>query len=236
MNNYPQEAISKILAPALGLWLKTQTNRLDELQIKISGRNRQIISGLIPKVSLASHYVVYQGLHLRQVQLESENISINIGQIIGGHSLRLLKPIQVTAKVLLTESALEASLLSPLLSQALADLLLTCIERSLAPGLINILKDSHVSWQKASLNSDKLALLGTLRYCNQSYDLSLRSGLSLKNYHTLSLQPLQIETRPKLISLSLHKFDLHLGADVKLAELKLSPHQIACSGQIIVRS
>ena len=58
--------ISKILSPALKLWLRTQVEQIENLEVKISSGNRQIVKGYIPSVFIASDCAVYQGLHFHR--------------------------------------------------------------------------------------------------------------------------------------------------------------------------
>ena len=118
-----QRIISKILSPAVWLWLRSQVEQVSNLEVKISGSDRQILTGYIPRVFMCARHVVYQGLHLSQVQLVGENILTNLGQVLRGKPLQLLEPVPVSGELLLKESDLNASLQSPLLANALNDLL-----------------------------------------------------------------------------------------------------------------
>jgi len=82
---------------------------VSNLEVKISGNDRQILHGTIPRVSILAHHAVYQGL--RKIQLVGEGIRTNLGQVLRV-SLRLLEPVPVFGE-LLQESALNASLQSP---------------------------------------------------------------------------------------------------------------------------
>ena len=104
------DLISKVLSPALRLWLRSQVESVAELNFSIQGKDRQILTGYIPSISLNSSRAVYQGLHLGEVELLGENIRINIGQVLKGKPLQLLEPIQVTGQVRLDQADLEASL------------------------------------------------------------------------------------------------------------------------------
>ncbi|NJO19656.1 MAG: DUF2993 domain-containing protein [Spirulinaceae cyanobacterium RM2_2_10] len=115
--------LGRLLESAVQLWLRTQVERIDELQVAIAGRNRQILQGYIPEVALAARTAIYQGLHLERAALTGQNIRINLGQILRGQPLRLLEPITASGELFLTAANLQASLASPLLRQALTDLL-----------------------------------------------------------------------------------------------------------------
>ena len=223
--------ISKVLSRAVNFWLRSQIDQAQQLQIKITGSDYQILHGSIPEIFLASSHVVYQGLHLGQVQLTGNNIRINLSQIIKGKPLRLLEPIPVTGKILLKEAELNASVQSPLLAKALTDLLFTLLKSNGVENPNLTLGDYKISWQKVEICPDKLLLIGNLTNKQGNItSLIIRTGLDLVNGHTLILYPLQIETLPELFYVSCQEFYLDLGKEVELKELNLSLGQLSCSG------
>jgi hypothetical protein len=231
------EIISKILSPALWLWLRSQVDSVEELQFQILGRNRHILSGYIPNVSLNSTRAVYQGLHLSRVRLEGENIRINIGQVLKGKPLQLLEPVKVTGEIHLAEADLNASLSSSLLSNAFTDLLSMLLELSGQPQTTTILEKYRLSWHKVTLNPDKFALLGTLVDAQgNEQPATIRAGLELVNHQTLRLHPIEMEVLPKLFPIALTQLQVDLGDDVELEIVNLEAGKLFCCGRLIVRS
>ena len=229
MNNRPQsQIISRILASALRLWLKSQVERLEALQIEITGGDRAIVRGHLESVFLASRQVVYQGLSLGQVQLKGEKIRLNLSQVLKGQPLQLLEPVPVTAQVLLEESQLSASLSSALLCDALTNLLSTLCHS-------NELQNCQISWQKATIDQDLITLTGTLIDRRHRASFMIRSGVAIANRHTLRLHPLQVTSVPKLLTTHLSEFELDLGSDVELKEISLAPGRIFCAGWLTIR-
>jgi LmeA-like phospholipid-binding len=227
------EIISKILSPALQLWLRSQVEHIEELEIKISGGNRDILRGYIPSVFLTTSRAIYQGLHLGQVEVKGENIKINLGQVMRGKPLRLLEPVFVSGKVLLEETHANASFTSPLLSGALTDLLVTLLEASGIANPIEILEAYQVSWEEVNLHIDRFILKGTLQ--DQQENLSpvvIRSGIALANSQTLRLHPFEIEAGLKFLNVSLNELEFDLGSEVEVEELSLLPGQLNCSGRL----
>jgi hypothetical protein len=235
--NKPSRIISKVLAPALHLWLRSQIEQVEFLDIKISGGDHQILKGYIPSVFLSSSRAVYKGLHLGKVQLTGENIRINVGQVLKGKPLCLLEPLQVTGRIHLEEADLQTSLSSSLFSNALTDLLLLLLETQGLTTSDYILKESQVSWQEIRLNRDKFILNGTLVDGDGTINpLTIRAGLELVNTQTLRLHPVQIEAFSPLLNVALSELPIDLGSDVKLETLNLEPGQLSCWGCLIVRS
>lgn len=162
--------IGKVLSPAIKLWLRSQVQQIDRLELEIAGSDRQILTGNIPRVSILASQAVYQGLHITQVQLEAQEIHINLGQVIKGKPLRLLDKVPVRGNLYLTQADLNASLASPLLTDALTDLLLKLFNDSLA--------NQQVSWQKITLEPDLFRLEGTLSGDRQATPIVVQAGLS----------------------------------------------------------
>ncbi|MGH2414737.1 MAG: LmeA family phospholipid-binding protein, partial [Microcystaceae cyanobacterium] len=226
-----------VLSPALRLWLRSQVEQVEELHLKIMGRDRQILSGYIPGVLLSSRQAVYQGLHLGEVQLKGERIRINLGQVLKGKPLRLLEPVQVSGEVRLEEADLKASLSSPLLSQALIDLLATLLEANGLSNPSHILENYQVNWQEVSLDAEQLTLMGTLTDREgKTTPVRIRAGLALVNGQILQLNPLQIDALPEWSTVNLKEFQIDLGPDVELEQLSLASGILACGGRLLVRS
>ena len=154
--------ISTVLTKALELWLKSKAEQVEALQLQILGRNRQIITGHIPGVSLAASHAIYQGLHLSQIQIEGTSIRINLSEVLKGKPLCLLEPVPVEGKLVLLERDLQASLRSPLLSNALMDLVNTWLQSDSITNLAEQLQDQQISWQQIELDTHRLTLKGKL--------------------------------------------------------------------------
>lgn len=220
--------ISKVLSPAVRLWLLRTVEQVSNLEVKISGSDRQILSGYIPRLSISAHHAVYQGLHLSQIQLVGEGIRINLGQVLRGQPLQLLEPVPVFVELLLQESDLNASLRSPMLANALNELLLALLPPSCPV-------DGIVSWYKITIDSGHIIL-----YCTKAADTSnstpvvIRTGLQLASSHELHLEQPQIHNQEGLPLGNIDSFKLDLGPEVAIAELNLSPGKLFCRGRINV--
>ncbi len=227
--------ISKILSPAIQMWLRSQVEQVESLQFKIVGGDRQILSGYIPKVSIAASRAVYQGLHLSQLQLEGTDIQVNLGQVIKGKPLRLLEPIPVAGQLLLQEQDLQTSLQAPLLSTALTELLSTFLTTNKIIDSANDLKEQQISWQQVNIDEGQLKLFGTLVHATgQTIPVVICAGLQLATPQVLRLNPLQIQLSPTSPSFNLDGFEIDLGSEVNLQELALTAGQLMCRGRLNV--
>lgn len=231
------EIISKILTPALKLWLRSQLDEVEELEININSGDAQILRGKINQVFLKTTRAIYQGIHVRKVQVSTDKIAINLGGIIKGKPLRLLQPIFVEGELIATEKDLNLSLSSPLLSQGLKDLIILLLEENNVNDGEKLLSDYEITWQNLTLNKDKFSLNGTLKDSEGKLSqLVLRSGLELENSQTLLLNPIYIEGIPDIEKIAVSKFTVDLGDEVELNLLNLFDQKIHCIGRAKVNN
>jgi hypothetical protein len=231
------EIIGKVLSPALKLWLRSQLDHVEDLEINIHGGDTQILRGKIESVSLATTKAVYQGIHVGEVQVKGENIAVNLGGVLRGNPLRLLEPIFVTGALMVAENDLTTSLSSPLLSQGLTDLLVMLLENQGIENSAQILTNYQINWQQLTITPEKFTLTGLIAdSLGNSNPITLRSGLGLHNSQTLLFAPLVIEGIPLLNNLSINQFTLDLGSDVNLEQLNLSSRSLSCIGKVKIVS
>lgn len=236
VNSQQSRIITKVLSPALQLWLRSQVQQVSNLEVKISGSDRQMLTGHIERVSISATCVVYQGLHLSQLQLVGENIRINLGQVLRGQPLRLLEPVPMFGQLLLQESDLNASLRAPMLATALTEFLVTLLKSSSDSGLSALVRsEQQLRWQnpQIKIKSEQLTLSATLvPTTGNSTSLTIHTGLQLASSHELQLNHTQIETQQGLVLNTRDNLKLDLGLEVAIDELKLTPGQLICRGRI----
>ncbi len=112
--------VSSVLIPIIKLWLRSQVEHIDTIEIAIAGKSRQILSGDIPKATVIGSGAKYQGLAVTNIDLCAEAIHLNIPQILKGDPLRLLNAIRVTMDVNLSPEDLQSCLKSPIFLEAIA--------------------------------------------------------------------------------------------------------------------
>ena len=234
--NQPSKLISKILSPALRLWLRSQVEQAEQLDIQIEGQDRQLLRGHVPQVFLTSQRAIYQGLQLGKVLLKGENIRVNIGQIIKGKPLQLLEPIQVSGEVQLAETDLQASLASEILANAFTELLVALLELKGVADPTNFLVPYQIHWNAIALCPDSFDLKGTLsQQKKENIPLEIRAKLTLLNPQTLHLQEIEIKGFPGLAENETSSFPVDLGTDVEIESLKLSQGELLCMGRLLIR-
>jgi len=239
MSDFPKMAssriISKFLSPALGFWLRSQVEKVDSLHFEIQGEDRQILSGYIPIVYLLSEAAIYRGLNLGKIEVLSQNIRINIGQILRGKPLRLLEPIQVTGKVQIRQDDLQTSLDSPIFSNALNDLLLLLLESSGIENFKDVFNEAELVWQKIILEDQKFQLEGKWMRKNhqETHLLALSSLMQLTSPNILRLSSVEFEG-PYQIDLT--ELTIDLGENVELSSLVLSHEELIAQGKAIIQN
>lgn len=228
--------ISKILAPALRFWLRSQVEAVHKLELDIQGQDGQILRGHVPRVLLNTEQALYRGLQLGQVLLRGENIRINMGQIIKGKPLRLLEPIQVSGTVQLSAQDLQASLTSELLTSALEELLIALLHHQGIEDAPKQLAPYTFTWQAIALREQGFTLQGWVALNQETpVPLVIQAQLSLQDGKTLHLHHLTLEGVPKLDRGKMADITLDLGTDVELEALHLSPEELSCLGRLLIR-
>ncbi|WP_319418784.1 LmeA family phospholipid-binding protein [Pleurocapsa sp. FMAR1] len=221
--------INRILSTAVKFYLRSQVSQVKDLQVKIVGKNRQILQGYIPQVLLSCDRVIYQGLHLNQVEVKGANIGFNLPEVLKKKPFQLLEPIVVDVKLSINSADLQSSLTSPLLQSGLTDLL-----RSIP--LIQDRAISEINWQSIAIAAQRLNLTGIYQDIeNQAQKLYLSTGIKLADYHTLDLSPVEIESVLKFKEFA-HSLKIDLGQDVAIKELVVKSEQILCSGKITINN
>lgn len=233
--------ISRLLPPAIRLWLHTQLDHLDGLEFAIDGKDRQILGGYLPGVTLAARQAVYQGLHVSQADVKATDIRVNLPQVLRGKPLRLLQPFPVDGQVTVLAEDLRASLGSPLLGQGLRDVL-----KQLLVGAVSDQQVPLVSWLgeggeaaevDIALGSDRM----TLRWPGSSLNsdaLELSLGLAMRDGRWLCLeQPVATvvpATGEPSSPIALDEIAFDLGSEVDIRQLAVTPAGIDLVGMVQV--
>ena len=61
--------VARLLGAAVRFWLKTQMDRVEELDVTVGGSTRELLSGCLPGVTVRATGVVYQGLALQDAAI-----------------------------------------------------------------------------------------------------------------------------------------------------------------------
>ncbi len=251
--------VAGVLGPALKLWLRSQVEAVDRLEVSIGsetgeGNNlssRQMLTGRIPLVQVEADSVIYKGLHLGQLQLVGQDIRMNLGQAVRGKPLKLTAPIVVDLALKMTEAQLNDSLESPLLAPQLGEWLnllqeLLIEEESLEASGVGTesLSQPRIALAGGELGSGLGAERLGLRVCQGAQsaaqtELAIETGLAVRNGNLLKLrQPCWSEAPPAGFQedlSSLAMMPLKLGRDVALERIAIAAGQLHLTGQLTVQ-
>ncbi len=228
--------ISKLLSTAVKLYLRSQVERVENLQVKIVGKNKQILQGDIPQVFLSCDRTVYQGLHLSWVELKGSDIAVNLSEVIKQKPLKLIEPILVEIQLKLDAADLQASLDSNLLQSGISDLWQMILA---AQANLNSteLTDLTIEWQDMAIANRKLNLTGIYQNASgETKQLLLSTELNLADHHTLCLSPLNLTSEAVGDRNLNNQLEIDLGTDIVLEQLTVEFEQIFCSGKIRINN
>jgi hypothetical protein len=229
--------INKLLSTAVKLYLRSQITQSEALQVKILGKNRQILKGYIPQVLLTCNRAIYQGLFLQQVEVKGTNIAFNLSEVLNNKPLQLLEPIVVDVKFSLDTTDLQASLTSSLLQSGLNDLWQMILSSestcNISPKLVN----SRIEWQKMAIADQQLDLVGIYQDVEEiNREIKLSTVISLADSNILNLSSIRISHT----LLNLQEFEqplqIDLGNDIEIEQLIIASVKILCIGKITIKS
>jgi len=224
-NNSKVRIITKVLISAIKLWLRSQLNQVSHLEVQITASDRQLLSGCVPGVFISASNLVYQGLHITQIELQAENIQLNVSSILKGQPLQLSAIVPVFGKLMITEQNLNNSLSSPLL--------LTAINDGLIPLLAEYsLNSKSITWRKITLDNQLLILHGIPISDIEGAFFNIYLGLELLNGQELQLTQVEVKTNQQMLLARNFPDIINLGTDVDLEKLLIMPEQLSCYGSI----
>ncbi len=239
--------ISRVLPPAIRLWLSTQLEHVEDLQFQIQGRDREILSGHIPEIYLSAQKAIYQGIHLSQATATARAIQVNLGQVIRRKPLRLQAPFPISGQVELTESDFNESLQSPLLGEGLYDFLQLLAKSQPEAMLLQNTLDNlpertvHSHYQAhAAIDADQI-ILRLQPKLDDSPAIAISTQLSVRDGHRLCLDnPHWLtdgSTTPTATGrplCDLHGFEIDLGSEVTLTNCQVAAQKLMLSGTVRV--
>ena len=239
------QLISKVLSPAIRLWLRSQVESIETLEFQIQGGDRQVLSGYIPSVAIAATQVVYQGFHLSEIALTAQEIRVNLGQVIKGKPLRLLAVVPVSGKAMLQQADLNASLRSPELAEAFNEVVLPLLRSCLTElELQQLPASSSAEPPQIEIQPDRLLLKTAFQGKDQSKGNVLLPFVLRTGIRVVEGSRLQFDRPERLFPdrlaepgeplPALQGFEIDLGSEVELRSIELAAGKIFCEGQINV--
>lgn len=240
--------IARVLTPAIKLWLRSQLDSIENLQLEIDSGNRELLSGAIPKVFLSTSAAVYKGIHLSRVQVIAQNIKTNLRQVLRGKAIQLLNPLPIELEASLTAADLAASTEAALFQEALQMGLMPLIEKQLSvpsdwpfpnwqPRPVGEPHALTLSALRMELACDRLRIHAQVQHpaVQTPEAIVLETGLKRVNPHELCLdhpRGFHVGASQPMPLPHLGDFGFDLGSDVRLTLLNITTDAICCRGQI----
>lgn len=234
----PSRIISSVLTPAIRLWLRSQLEQVEDLQLAITASDRQIFSGEIQQVTASARRAVYQGLHFSQASVIGTGIQTNLRQVLRGKAFRLLTAFPVKADVQLSVADLNASLQAPLLANAVLELLVNLLKADI-PAMQELTTDSATALRleqaQITLAANQLTLSAQVVTATHSIPIAIQTGLQVEQGNVLKFdRPHWLENGSFQPLDALNGFTISLGSEVDLQTLQIEPSQLVCQGTIMV--
>jgi hypothetical protein len=214
--------LTAILTPALRVWLTSQLEAVQGLQIQLKSSDQQLLRGIIPQILLESNFAIYQGLQFDEISLTAEQICINVNRLFQGQPLQLLNPIPLSGQIRMTNTHLNHSLASPLLHSGVKDLLSLLLKTDAIPVL---------HWEKITLEHNQFILEGQ-QMSSPFVPIKLRAEVTLSSPQHLLISPLQLEGLNSEETIAPVEFDL--GSQVHLKRLNLTQEAVFLQGCLTV--
>ncbi len=234
--------ISRLLPPAIRLWLHTQLDHIEGLEFRLEGKDRQILSGHIPQVSLSAQQAVYQGLHVSQVTVTAKDIRVNLGQVLRGKPLRLLQAFPVEGRVSLRTEDVRDSLHAPLLEQGLQDIFQRWVQAPQDAPPAGPALDHLTTLPPATQLTDIALDHGTLTLtwaldAAAERQLRLCTHLAMKEGRYLSLEQTEVQVGQSGTWANPSRLDdvvMDLGTEASIHHLAVTPQAIEMEGMVRV--
>lgn len=105
--------VMQLLASGLQLWVRQQCDAIESLDIRLEGSALALLRGRLAGVQVMARRATYQGLQIELVDLQSEPIQVQMGQVLRGRGLQLDHPFRIRGQVSFTAEGLTRSLAKP---------------------------------------------------------------------------------------------------------------------------
>ncbi len=105
--------VLQVLASGFQLWIRQQCQSVESLEIQLDGSALGLLRGRLAGVQLLARKAVYRHLPIEQVQLSSEAIALQMGNLLKGQTLQLDQPFAISGQLSFTAVGLKALLTHP---------------------------------------------------------------------------------------------------------------------------
>jgi hypothetical protein len=105
--------VLQLLASGLQFWIRQQCEAVDSLELQLHGSSLGLLRGRLEGVSLVARGVVFSSLEIERVELRSEAIEVQVGNLLRGKAVQLDQPFHIEGIVVFSAGGLGRSLCTP---------------------------------------------------------------------------------------------------------------------------
>ena len=105
--------VLNLLASGLQAWIRQQCEAVESLELQLHGSALGLLRGRLEGVSLVARRVIYSSLEIEMVELRSNAIQVQLGNLLKGQALQLHQAFQIEGYVAFTAAGLCRSLCMP---------------------------------------------------------------------------------------------------------------------------
>ncbi|WP_296365029.1 DUF2993 domain-containing protein [Vulcanococcus sp. Clear-D1] len=105
--------VLQLLASGLQFWIRQQCEAVENLELQLHGSSLGLLRGRLDGVSLVARRVVFSSLEIERVELRSDAIEIQVGNLLRGRAVQLDHPFSIEGTVAFSAGGLGRSLCTP---------------------------------------------------------------------------------------------------------------------------
>ncbi len=105
--------VLQLLASGLQFWIRQQCDAVDSLELQLHGSSLGLLRGRLDGVSLVARGVVFSSLEIERVELRSDAIEVQVGNLLRGKAVQLDQAFHIEGTVAFSAGGLGRSLCTP---------------------------------------------------------------------------------------------------------------------------
>jgi len=105
--------VLQLLASGLQFWIRQQCQAVESLELQLHGSSLGLLRGRLDGVSLVARGVVFSSLEIERVELRSDAIEVQVGNLLRGKAVQLEHPFNIEGSVAFSAGGLGRSLCTP---------------------------------------------------------------------------------------------------------------------------
>ena len=105
--------VLQLLASGLQLWIRQHCEAVESLELQLHGSSLGLLRGRLEGVSLVARRVVFSSLEIEMVELRSDAIQLQMGNLLRGRAVQLDHPFEISGSVAFSGAGLSRSMCTP---------------------------------------------------------------------------------------------------------------------------